>query len=703
MPLLVSEKLKSTKAVHESLLADLETLLIQYQVPGKDLNHDKDIYTTLQKLRKCKVPKLFKASNDSSQYVPVFKDVFVENIRLLLKRLIVNLLNEIDFESNKWTSDTCEVDNRYQRMCNKVKSLDNYTMSFLPKRIGSLEDAPNNTLGGYATVTFLNEMASHLKELRRIVKSFMLEILQSSSNDQRFLFVEHIIKYNLPIEETTALKLFEETTNELIDNYIYTSDHFQRVDCLQNQIQRYCSEYPIISQNLTIRAVDTLLLRFDYFEQYFDKCIEDQTTIITILEELVDIINAYYPWRKDELNELIARTICKMLDEDRLSSFVCTYSSATKSFSSTRMAILKGMVLSALNSDIKNIEKIDRWICRVSEERSPSGLDDLVIHSCNFLNDIFPSDSKHDELLWNIYRRKYFLRSVLKSVSFSDDVIKANKRFDQQLIECGRLNSVHIFDLQQLNIEISESLKMRRASKIIPVILKKSSIADSLDTSEIAGFILPEPLKCIIDEQWGHYGVLGKNNHKTLSLQYQINLLELKSPFTYGTPAQEVILHVNLLQASILQLFNDSTHLSLQQIKEALTERMGDIPQIDKNLELFLEMNMFKKDPADRFYLNVKYKPKREALNEGKLSLYHLPKNSPKAIEHDKADNKWFTELVGACIIRTLKQRRRCTKTKLLEHVTSDFPGISRGEFKDALESCKDYYTSENGNFQYII
>lgn len=703
MPLLVPERIKSSKVLYDSLLSELELLLRQYQIPGDDLKHDEKIYFTLQKLIRCKVPRLAKASSNSSQYAAVFKDTFVEDLWSLLSKLINEQVDEEDFTNIEWLTNLCELEDAYKKIQGKVNSLQYYTKAFLRNLPNSLENISCRSLEGYATLVFFSRIANRLhSQLRQTIESFIVEALESRTTSQ-FSLVKNIIRYDIPIDKSSVLGLFEETTNRIINSFTYSSDHFKRVDSLQKQIIYYCSEYQILCQNLSINTVDILLLKFKYFEDFFDRCMDDQMTIITIIEELGDMIYAYYPWRGEEYDNFVVRVICKMLDEDYLSSFISTYSMPSESFDSNRKAIMKNMITLTFNADIKNIEKVDRWLCKVSEEGQFSGIKDLVRSCCIFMNDIFPPDSKQDELLWNIYKRKYFLRSVLKSLGGSEQLIKTNERFDQQLLCCGLLKSVHILELQQLNDELIESLRMKRAPKITPVILKQSNISDSLDSSEISGLILPEPLNGMVNKQWEYYKVLDRNDHKTMSLQCQLNLLELKSPFRHGISSEIVILHVNLLQASIFHLFNNSARLSLEQIKNTLTETKHNIPQIDSNMEMFLQMNMFKKDSEDCFYLNTKYKPKKEALNDGKLTLYHLPKISPKIMENDKADNRWFTEIVCACIIRTLKQRRKCTKTKLFEYVASAFPGISRGEFKDALGRCGEYYTSENGNVQYLL
>lgn len=703
MPPLVPEKIKSSKNKYDSLLEELKVLLSEYSAPAVNIKHDKEIYILLQKLIRYNVPKLSRTQSNTKQYVVVFKDSFISDLWDIIKKLIDELLTRDQILASIKSKQLSDINMVYVTFNHNVHSLEYYTKAFLPKIFNNIESKSFSSLEEYGTIRFFQKVSEIFNSnTTSIFKDFMVEAFEFPK-DQQFLILKNLVAYDLPLEQTSGKLLLTDIVHANIKQFVYDRTHFEKVDTLQIHITFYCEKYPILLQSLISNTIDNLLLRFECFETFFDTCMNDPMTIFCILQELGNMIKYYYPWRIEEYKSLVTKTVVKMITEQYFTSFVSFYSSSLSLSDNNLANSLKDFVLVTLNSDIKNIERIAKWICKISEDYDGTSLNKLIKEFCTFLNDVFGSHSKYDKLLWNIYKRKFFLRSVIKTVSLSDYTAKLNQRFDQQVIESKFLDSVHTFEIRQLNEEIVYSLNIKRAPYIVPIILKHDSILDSLDSSDINGLIIPEILNDLLKVQIRFYMELDKNSHKTLSIQNHMNIIELKSPFTFGVSSTPLILLVNLLQASIFCLFNYDVHLSLSDIKAKLTEDKHEIPLIDRNMEMFLEMNVFRKDENDKFYLNKRYKPKKEALNDEKLILYHLPKISSTAIENDKADNKWYKELVGACIIRTLKQRKKCTKTKLFEFVAAEFPGISHGEFKDALEGCKNYYTSENGNIQYIL
>ena len=72
MTQLIPERIKDAKLEYDNLLLKLESLLRLYQAPEQNFDHDKEIYVTLQKLIRSKVPTLTKSSKNDTQYIPVF-------------------------------------------------------------------------------------------------------------------------------------------------------------------------------------------------------------------------------------------------------------------------------------------------------------------------------------------------------------------------------------------------------------------------------------------------------------------------------------------------------------------------------------------------------------------------------------------------------------------------------------------------------
>lgn len=551
-------------------------------------------------------------------------------------------------------------------------------------------------------------MNQFLKSIQEVTENKVEEYLDSSIKDicdslepLRYLLIKDILQYDPVIEHSRATVIFENAILHYFKNYKYTNKHFLHVMSIQESISYYCQHCQIICQRLIIESIGTLLLNFESLGTYLSDYPKDHNQTISLIYEMNSIISRFYPWRIEELRIFIAERISTVLEENNLLSFIKQYASWLKTWDSAKMEELKKYFFIALNVDVKNVEKVAKWICKMSEDNSdqPS----ILASCCLFLNNIFDRDSKYDELLWNIYKTKYFLRSIIKSVGSNSAIIEQCGRLDQRLFSCGLLNSIHVVDLRELNKELISSLALKRSGCIIPIILKQASVSGSLENSEITGLVLPKSLSEMIEKQWRAFNKLDSNKKKTLSLEHQLNLLELKSPFTVGDKNTSVILHVNLLQACIFELFNKDSHFSLENIKKCLTTEGTEIPLIEKNIEMFCEMNMMKQNDAGEYFINSKYKPKSTALSDGKLTLYHFPKISNKLSINERTDTKWYKELIGACIIRTLKERKKMTKTKLLERIQIVYPGISRGEFMDALNGINDYYTVENGNLVYKL
>lgn len=673
-----------------------------FPTPRENDEYDRSIFDALGDLVHCKVPEITISSTDAKKFVATFKTRYVTDVWTLVDEIIEEQIVQNTSPILTETGKTVLVLEQAFNGLEKVLTSLDYYLSPILGNFRAIEGQSNfYCFEKYGTLKFADMLPQlGISSFDSLMKIIIRQTLAGFEQDNVAL-IKIFMKYDVLIDGNNTSSLFEEAATEVIAKFPFRKNHFENVLNFQKNVGYYCENHFSICQRLTMTSVYKLILDFDSLSSYLNFGGLIPLQVISMFAELREIILQYYPWRMKELAGFITSNISNILEEEKLTIFILKYSEWTQESKTDMVDESRKSLMEAISMDTKLLDKIAKWICQVSEKSF--GVP-LFSSTCTFLNNIFPQKSKYDEILWSIYRRKYFLRSLLKFTltdSGSSTICKG-ERFDQRLLENGSLDSVHITDLKKLNREFQESLILRRVGAITPVILKQTNVLDYVDPTDISGLVLPDIFERVLGEQWKIFKEKGGGNEKkTLYIQPELNLIELKSTFKVGPSENFLMLQVNLVQACILTLFDSTPLLYLEEIKRKLTRDDEETSIIDKNVNLFAEISMIKMNENGQYYINKKYKPKPSALQGNTLILYHLPRISIKNNEQDKSDDAWYQELITACITRILKSRRKCTRSKLFELARLEYPALSFGEFKEALKNHRDYYKIQDGNYVY--
>lgn len=279
------------------------------------------------------------------------------------------------------------------------------------------------------------------------------------------------------------------------------------------------------------------------------------------------------------------------------------------------------------------------------------------------------------------------------------DLLEARQSHWELVTQLKALRS-NLIDTQKL-FQGFETQELQNV-QLAPMIFERKNVPASFHDFTFPELKIPRSLDALWQKFCAFYAESDpRSTKKPLVLQNMLHHLEVQTNFKLedGRP---LMLELTLLQASILDLFNESGELTVRDIE---TELGIAANILEPALTSFISAGLLNTDGGS-FIVNEEFKPDIKKMKDGRLKIFHkaAPKAALKPPEDglEKKDTSWIKEVLRARIVRVLKTSSASLSFEQLKTaVEKEKSGFSMGEFKTALAECKDFYSLNKELYQY--
>ncbi|CUS21074.1 LAQU0S02e05292g1_1 [Lachancea quebecensis] len=238
--------------------------------------------------------------------------------------------------------------------------------------------------------------------------------------------------------------------------------------------------------------------------------------------------------------------------------------------------------------------------------------------------------------------------------------------------------------------------------QLAPMIFERKNVPASFHDFTLPELKIPKSLEALWQEFCAFYAESDpRSNKKLLVLQNMLHHLEVQTDFKLED-GSFLVLELTLLQASILDLFNEHEELTNQDIESHLCVAT-DI--LEPAMASFVNAGLLNID-SGAFSVNKEFKPDVKKIKGGLLKIFQksTPKSSLKPLEGglEKKDAFWIKEVLRARIVGVLKASNVSLSYEQLKNaVEAECSGFSMGEFKTALAACEDFFSLNKEMYRY--
>ncbi|AGO10894.1 AaceriAFR617Cp [[Ashbya] aceris (nom. inval.)] len=229
----------------------------------------------------------------------------------------------------------------------------------------------------------------------------------------------------------------------------------------------------------------------------------------------------------------------------------------------------------------------------------------------------------------------------------------------------------------------------------VSIVLPRSSVPDLFLEHNIAVKTLPDDLRILAPSLERKSPTMPSST--VLEQQFSLHHLEIETPFLLKDN-RNLILDVTMVQACILDMFNNQDSVTLQDV----SAKYGiELVELKTAMDSFVSIHMVKSE-GNQYIIDPAFDPNINVSASGKRRVPYTSSRHPKAAE--KRDSAWRVEVIRAALVRTLKyEQKPLTFESLKSAVSVQIDGFSVGEFKAALDACKDYYKEEDSKYIFVL
>ncbi|SMN20181.1 similar to Saccharomyces cerevisiae RTT101 Cullin subunit of a Roc1p-dependent E3 ubiquitin ligase complex with a role in anaphase progression [Maudiozyma saulgeensis] len=294
----------------------------------------------------------------------------------------------------------------------------------------------------------------------------------------------------------------------------------------------------------------------------------------------------------------------------------------------------------------------------------------------------------------------------------------------------GYSSSDDIIMLENLLKEVSDMSRLTTAYKHLNeneilktnmIVLQRSKFNDKFSERDYKDIKIPPE----IHEQWNKLMNFYEQRINNGELQdvipiYQLQRCEVNCPFNIPGYDKGITFDVTLLQACVLQEFNDRDEISFNELNK--------LTKLDKNilqavLKSFVSSRLMIKDGAN-VKLNLNYEPDIDKIKYNKImipmgkivtkksvtgstSISNSSRTTSNTVQHPEGlSSQWKQELLRAAITRTIKRSRvHFEEQELITNVRAQVSDFSIGEFKAAVQFLvqNNYIVADGENYAYNL
>ncbi|AET38075.1 cullin RTT101 Ecym_2336 [Eremothecium cymbalariae DBVPG len=295
------------------------------------------------------------------------------------------------------------------------------------------------------------------------------------------------------------------------------------------------------------------------------------------------------------------------------------------------------------------------------------------------------------------YEKYWFRRIILNGREYKKCIDEKIVLMEDGLEKLVGQKSALVSSMLEVVAEIKKNGCFTNINNIdtVSITIPRSAVPESFLDYTVEIKTLPADLQKTLEE----LNSLRTNSSSPIVTQSQFALhhLEVETPFTFPDNSK-FILDVTMVQACILDYFNDLDQITVDQV----SRRYGiEDFELTMAMESFVSIGMVKK-VGNNYRLDYNFTPKGSASSSGKRRVPYSGKRRLKSVE--KRDSTWKIEILRAALIRTLKYgQRHMTFNELKAEILNQISGFSVGELKIAVDKSKDYYSYHNGKYKFII
>lgn len=295
------------------------------------------------------------------------------------------------------------------------------------------------------------------------------------------------------------------------------------------------------------------------------------------------------------------------------------------------------------------------------------------------------------------YERYWFRRLVLYAREYKKCLDRDISLIEDRIEPYAENGSVVASAMLEAvkNIKKYSTSSTANAIDAISIVLPRSSVPNIFLEHNITVKTLPDDLCPITPSLERQSSVMPPST--VVEEQCSLHHLEIETPFLLKDN-RNLTLDVTMVQACILDMFNNQDSVSLDDV----SNKYGiQVAELKTAMDSFVSINMMKCE-GGQYTIDPAFDPNIGVTASGKRRVPYTSARHPKTSE--KRDSAWRVEIIRAALVRTLKYEQTwLTFDSLKNAVSAQIDGFSVGEFKAALDKCKDYYAERDGKYIFVF